>query len=139
MPKEKASIKLTGKHHYACGKRKRAIARIKLRKGTGKITINGKDIKEYIKVETLIPLIKTPLKLVKKENDFDITAKVEGGGQKGQAEAIRHGISKALLEYDAEMRLTLKKAGLITRDARIKERKKFGLKRARRAPQWSKR
>ena len=139
MPKEKSTTKSSGKYHYSCGKRKRAIARVKLQKGTGKMTINGKDVKEYIKVRALIHLIKTPLKLVKKENDFDVTVTVEGGGQKGQAEAIRHGISKALLEYDAEIRLTLKKAGLITRDARIKERKKFGLRRARRAPQWSKR
>ncbi|MFA6528934.1 MAG: 30S ribosomal protein S9 [Candidatus Gracilibacteria bacterium] len=139
MPKKETPIKLTGKYDYACGKRKRAIARVKLQKGTGKITVNGKDVKEYIKVGALIPLIKTPLKLVKKENDFDVVAVVKGGGQKGQAEAIRHGISKALLEYDSELRLTLKKAHLITRDSRIKERKKFGLKRARRAPQWSKR
>jgi len=129
----------SGKHYYACGKRKTSIARVKLYKGTGKITINDKDAKEYITIKELIHVIKSPLKLTKKENDFDIIAQVEGGGPCSQADAIRHGIAKALSGYDTEMRLPLKKAGHITRDSRIKERKKPGLRRARRSPQWSKR
>jgi len=133
------AIKLSGKYDYAAGKRKTAIARVRLHKGTGKIIINGKDAKEYIKVNELVSVMKAPLKLVKKAKEFDVSAKVLGGGQSGQAEAIRHGIAKALMEHDPELRPTLKKAGYITRDSRIKERKKYGLRKARRAPQWSKR
>ncbi len=143
MPKEETTkespIKLTGKYHYACGKRKTATARVRLYKGTGKIVINKQDAKQYLKVQDLIGIMTAPLKLVKKAKEFDISAKVVGGGQAGQAEAIRHGIAKALLEYDPELRTPLKKAGYITRDSRTKERKKYGLKKARRAPQWSKR
>ncbi len=137
--KQADQIKLTGKYHYACGKRKRAIARVRLHKGTGKVIINGKDSKEVLKPQSLLGVLKAPLKLVKKDKDFDVSALVVGGGSTGRAEAIRHGIAKALLEFDPELRSALKKAGYITRDARIKERKKPGLRKARRSPQWSKR
>ncbi len=143
MPKKDETttspIKLSGKYYYACGKRKTSVARVRLYKGTGKIVINNQEGREYLKVNELIGAMLAPLKLVKKVKDFDISAKVLGGGPTGQAEAIRHGIAKALLEYDAELRTTLKKAGYLTRDSRTKERKKYGLKKARRAPQWSKR
>ncbi|EKD47827.1 MAG: 30S ribosomal protein S9, partial [uncultured bacterium] len=125
---------MSEKYYSACGKRKTSIARVRLYKGTGKIIINERDAKEYLKIKELIGVMKSPLKLVKKEKDFDISVKVTGGGPTGQAEAIRHGISKALLEYDAELRPILKKGGYLTRDPRIKERKKYGLKKARRAP-----
>jgi len=138
-PTTSSPIKLNGKYYYACGKRKTSIARVRLYKGTGKVVINGKDGREHIKIDELIGTMLAPLKLVKKAKDFDISAKVVGGGPTGQAEAIRHGIAKALLEFDAELRTPLKKAGYITRDSRTKERKKYGLKKARRAPQWSKR
>lgn len=131
--------KFSGKYYYACGKRKTAVARVRLYKGTGKIIVNDQDIKQYLTIKDLLEVIRAPLALSKKEKDFDISAKVTGGGPAGQAEAIRHGIAKALLEYDADLRPPLKKAGYLTRDSRTKERKKYGLKRARRAPQWSKR
>ncbi len=134
-----APAKLSGKYNAACGKRKTAVARVRLYKGTGKFIINDQDAKKYISVNELMGVMLSPLKLVKKAKDFDISAKVSGGGKSGQAEAIRHGIAKALLEYDVELRPMLKKAGYITRDSRIKERKKYGLRKARRAPQWSKR
>lgn len=128
-----------GKYSYAHGKRKTAIALVKLYPGKGDITINEKSIDQYCTVKTLIGLIKTPLKITDNRNKFDIYVKVVGGGINAQAEAIRHGISKALVEIDPTYKSILKKEGLITRDSRIKERKKFGLKRARKAPQFSKR
>ncbi|MBU1018342.1 MAG: 30S ribosomal protein S9 [Patescibacteria group bacterium] len=132
-------VKFSGKYYYACGKRKTSIARVRLYKGTGKVIINGKDSKDYLPTSDLLEILKSPAKLVKKDKDFDISAKVLGGGSVGQAEAIRHGVAKALLVFDPELRPALKKAGFITRDSRIKERKKYGLKRARKSPQWSKR
>ncbi|MBT4917398.1 30S ribosomal protein S9 [Candidatus Peregrinibacteria bacterium] len=128
-----------GKYTYANGKRKSAVARVRLYKGTGEITINDKTISEYVAVKALIGLIKSPFKLTGHVNKFDVSAKVDGGGVTAQAEAVRHGIVKSLIEADPLAKPVLKKAGLITRDSRTKERKKFGLKRARKAPQFSKR
>lgn len=127
-------------YHYGLGKRKTAIARVRLyTNGKGAITINQKPIEEFLKTITGAHIIKSPLKLTGNTKTFDVSVKVDGGGTNAQAEAIRHGISRALLAYDNALRVTLKKAGLLTRDSRIKERKKPGLKRARRAPQFSKR
>jgi len=128
-----------GKYFYANGKRKTSVARVRLYKGKGVITVNNKPLNEYFALRILSGLIKSPLKMMGVEQKFDITAKVHGGGINSQAEAIRHGIAKALLEADPLNRPTLKKAKFLTRDARVKERKKFGLKRARRGPQFSKR
>lgn len=128
-----------GRYFYANGKRKTAIARVRLyENGKGEIVVNNKEAKDYFFGE-LIGKVKAPLKLANALKLFDVTAKIIGGGVSAQADALRHGISKALLEYDPELRPVLKKAGFLTRDARMKERKKFGLKRARRAPQWAKR
>jgi len=127
-------------YYYGTGKRKTAVAKVRLyEKGSGKITINDKPVKEYANTQKELMAIMAPLKLTGHEKTFDVSIKVSGGGKQGQAEAIRHGETKALLEFDAELRTTLKKAGYLTRDPRIKERKKPGLKGARRAPQWSKR
>jgi small subunit ribosomal protein S9 len=128
-----------GKYYYACGKRKTSIARVQMFKGTGEITINGRAVNEYLPVKTLVGTLKTPLTLTGTAKSFDIVVKVQGGGISSQAEAIRHGIAKALMAYDPLNKPTLKKAGFITRDSRIKERKKFGLKRARKGGQFSKR
>lgn len=125
---------------YAAGKRKTAIARVRMYpRGKGLITVNNKPLGEYFKLLTSTGIITSPLKLTGLNKEFDITVKVIGGGVSAQAEAIRHGISRALLLYNDTLRTTLKKAGFLTRDARSKERKKPGLKRARRAPQFSKR
>lgn len=138
--KEEKGMTFNGTYYYANGKRKTAVARVRLyEKGQGRIVINGKPMKNYLSVKETHEIVKTPLRLTDHLKDFDISVIVAGGGAHSQADAIRHGISKALLEFDAELRSTLKKAGLLTRDSRIKERKKFGLKRARRAPQFSKR
>ena len=128
-----------GKYYYACGKRKTSIAKVQMFKGSGEITINDRKVNEYLPVKTLVGTLKTPLTLTGTAKSFDIVVKVQGGGISSQAEAIRHGIAKALLIYDPLNKATLKKAGLLTRDSRIKERKKFGLKRARKGPQFSKR
>ncbi len=127
-------------YYYAAGKRKTAIARVKLvPKGKGVITINDRPMNDYFKTLIAPGIITSPLKMVGANKDFDIIVKVLGGGMNAQAEAIRHGIARALLIYNDTFRSTLKKAGFLTRDARVKERKKPGLKRARRAPQFSKR
>ena len=128
-----------GKYNYANGKRKTSVARVRLYKGAGKIMINNKDIKEFCDTKVMIGMIKEPLKHVGKQKDFDITVLVSGGGHMSQAQAARHGIARALVENDPLSKPVLKKAGLLTRDPRMKERKKFGLKRARKAPQFSKR
>ncbi len=128
-----------GKFFYASGKRKTAIARVKLYKGEGNIIINNKPINEYVTVKSLIGSIKSPFKLTGNDKKYDVSAVVIRGGVNAQAEAIRHGITKALIEADPLTKPSLKKAGFLTRDSRIKERKKFGLKRARRGPQFSKR
>ena len=125
--------------YYGTGRRKSSVARVRLVPGNGKITINGRTIDEYFGLDTLKLIVRQPLELTKTTDKFDVIAKVEGGGFTGQAGAIRHGISRALLQADAEYRSVLKKAGYLTRDPRMKERKKYGLKAARRAPQFSKR
>jgi len=125
--------------YYGTGRRKKAVARVRLVPGEGKITINGRDIDDYFGMETLKLIVRQPLVLTGTLNKFDVIASVKGGGFTGQAGAIRHGISRALLEADRELRPILKKAGFLTRDPRMKERKKYGLKKARRAPQFSKR
>lgn len=135
----KKIVQRTGQYYYANGKRKTSIAKVRLyTKGTGDISINNRPMEGYF-FGTLIGNVLSPLKLVSLEKAFDITVKVTGGGISSQADAVRHGISRGLITFDPELRPVLKKAGLLTRDSRIKERKKFGLKRARRAPQWAKR
>ncbi len=129
----------TKPYFYGTGRRKSSVARVRLYNGTGKITINDRTIDDYFGLETLKLIVRQPLALVGLEGKFDIVIRVTGGGVSGQAGAIRHGIARALLVYDAELRSQLKKAGFLTRDPRMKERKKYGLKAARRAPQFSKR
>ncbi|MGI6658312.1 MAG: 30S ribosomal protein S9 [Dethiobacteraceae bacterium] len=124
---------------YGTGRRKNAIARVRLVPGSGAITINNRDIDEYFGLETLKLIVRQPLKLTDTLDKFDVIAKVKGGGTTGQAGAIRHGIARALLMAEGNYRPALKSAGLLTRDPRMKERKKYGLKKARRAPQFSKR
>ena len=125
--------------YYGTGRRKSSVARVYLVPGTGKITINKRDIDEYFGLDTLKVIVRQPLALTETEGKFDVIVNVHGGGYTGQAGAIRHGISRALLQVDGEFRSTLKKAGFLTRDPRMKERKKPGLRKARRAPQFSKR
>ena len=125
---------------YGTGRRKSSVARVHLfPNGSGNITINGRDIEEYFGLETLKMVVRQPLNETNTLGKVDIIATVEGGGVSGQAGALRHGISRALLQVDPEFRPLLKKAGFLTRDPRMKERKKYGLKAARRAPQFSKR
>ena len=129
----------TKPYFYGTGRRKHSVARVRVYNGTGKITINGRDIDDYFGLETLKLLVNAPLVLTETQGKFDIVVNVVGGGCSGQAGAIRHGLSRALLQYNPELRPALKKAGFLTRDPRMKERKKYGLKAARRAPQFSKR
>jgi small subunit ribosomal protein S9 len=124
---------------YGTGKRKEAVARTRIYSGTGKIEINGRHVDEYFPRATLQMIIRQPLKLTRTIEKLDIRVNVDGGGMSGQAQAVRHGISRALLEYDPELRSALKRAGFLTRDARIKERKKYGLRGARARFQYSKR
>ncbi len=126
-------------YFYGTGRRKSSVARVRVYNGSGKIIINDRDIDDYFGLETLKLIVRQPLNLTGTLDKFDIVCRVAGGGVTGQAGAIRHGIARALLQYDAELRAELKKAGLLTRDPRMKERKKYGLKGARRAPQFSKR
>ena len=126
--------------YYGTGRRKSSVARVRLYKVTGKVTINERDIDDYFGLETLKLIVRQPLVLTGTEGQFDVVCRVSGGGVTGQAGAIRHGISRALLKFDNEtLRPKLKRAGFLTRDPRMKERKKYGLKAARRAPQFSKR
>ena len=125
--------------YYGTGRRKKAIARVYLMPGKGNITINKRSIDEYLGMETLKTIVRQPLVATDNVNKFDVLVNVHGGGYTGQAGAIRHGIARALVKADAEYRPTLKAAGFLTRDPRMKERKKYGLKGARRAPQFSKR
>ncbi len=125
--------------YQAVGRRKKAIARVRLIPGDGKIVINGRDIDNYFGLETLKMTVRQPLALTALEGRYDVLVNVYGGGLAGQAGAIRHGISRALVKADPELRPAVKKAGFLTRDPRMKERKKYGLKAARRAPQFSKR
>ena len=129
----------TKPYFYGTGRRKSSVARVRVYNGTGKITINGRDIDDYFGLETLKFIVRQPIALTDTLDKFDIVCNVTGGGITGQAGAIRHGLSRALLQYNEELRPTLKKAGFLTRDPRMKERKKYGLKAARRAPQFSKR
>lgn len=124
---------------YGTGRRKSSVARVYLVPGTGKITINKRDIDDYFGLETLKVIVRQPFAATETNEKFDVNVTVKGGGYTGQAGAIRHGISRALLQVDDEYRPLLKKAGFLTRDPRMKERKKYGLKAARRAPQFSKR
>ncbi len=124
---------------YGTGRRKKSIARVRLLEGTGVITINGKDINEYFGTEVLKTIVRQPLTATNTTAKYDVVAKVVGGGFTGQAGAIRHGIARALNEANSEFRPTLKANGYLTRDPRMKERKKYGLKKARKAPQFSKR
>ena len=126
-------------YFYGTGRRKKSVARVRVYPGTGKVIINDRDIDDYFGLETLKLIVRRPLALTETTEKFDVICKVQGGGVTGQAGAIRHGLSRALLQYDAELRPVLKKAGFLTRDPRMKERKKYGLKAARRAPQFSKR
>lgn len=125
--------------YYGTGRRKESIARVRLVPGDGRVVINEREMDEYFGLDTLKLIVKQPLVLTNTLGRYDVLVKVEGGGYTGQAGAIRHGISRALLEADPELRGSLKKAGFLTRDPRMKERKKYGLKAARRAPQFSKR
>ena len=125
--------------YLGTGRRKSSVARVRLVPGTGKITINKRDLEEYFGYETLKMIVRAPLVLTDTLGKYDVLVNVYGGGFTGQAGAIRHGISRALLDVDADYRAQLKKAGFLTRDPRMKERKKYGLKAARRAPQFSKR
>lgn len=124
---------------YGTGRRKNAIARVYLKPGKGEITVNNREVKEYLSQDILVMIVKQPLVVTETENKFDVIAKVTGGGVAGQAGAIRHGISRALIEADATMRPALKREGFLTRDPRMKERRKYGLKKARKASQFSKR
>ena len=126
-------------NYYGTGRRKTSVARVRLVPGAGKVTINGRDMEEYFGLETLELIVRQPLVLTEMVDKYDVLASVSGGGASGQAGAIRHGISRALLELDGELRPALKKAGFLTRDSREKERRKYGLKKARKASQFSKR
>ena len=126
-------------YFYGTGRRKKSVARVRVYPGTGKIIINDRDIDNYFGLETLKLIVRQPLALTETSEKFDVICKVQGGGVTGQAGAIRHGLSRALLQFDENLRPALKKAGFLTRDPRMKERKKYGLKGARRAPQFSKR
>ena len=130
---------MASEKYYGTGRRKSSVARVYLVPGTGKVTINKKDMDEYFGLETLKIIVRQPLGATNMADKFDVIVNVKGGGFTGQAGAIRHGIARALNKYDLDLRPTLKKAGYLTRDPRMKERKKYGLKKARRAPQFSKR
>ena len=129
----------TNPYFYGTGRRKESVARVRLYAGTGKITINDRDIDDYFGLETLKLIVRQPLTLTETGEKLDVVCRVNGGGVTGQAGAIRHGLSRALLQASDEFRPLLKKEGFLTRDPRMKERKKYGLKAARRAPQFSKR
>ena len=130
---------MASEKYYGTGIRKSSVARVYLVPGTGQVTINKKDMDEYFGLETLKIIVRQPLEATNMADKFDVIVNVKGGGFTGQAGAIRHGIARALNKYDLDLRPTLKKAGYLTRDPRMKERKKYGLKKARRAPQFSKR
>ncbi|MCF0122207.1 MAG: 30S ribosomal protein S9 [Lachnospiraceae bacterium] len=130
---------MVSEKYYGTGRRKKSVARVYLIPGIGKITINKRDINEYFDLEILKTVVRQPLIITEKNDKFDVLVNVYGGGYTGQAGAIRHGIARALFQADSEDKLVLKRAGYLTRDPRMKERKKYGLKDARRAPQFSKR
>ena len=126
-------------YYYGTGRRKSSVARVRVYEGTGKFTINNRDIDDYFGLDTLKLIARQPMALTDTLGKFDIVCTVAGGGVTGQAGAIRHGLSRALLQYSEDLKPVLKKAGFLTRDSRMKEHKKYGLKAARRAPQFSKR
>lgn len=130
---------MIGNYNYSTGRRKSSVARVFIKRGTGKIVINGRDINEFFKRETGRMIVMQPLQLTENLETFDIMVNVTGGGESGQAGAVRHGITRALIDYDAGLKPVLSAAGLVTRDAREVERKKVGLRKARRAKQFSKR
>ena len=130
---------MIGNYNYGTGRRKSSVARVFIKRGTGKIVINGRDLKDFFKRETGRMIVMQPLQLTENTETFDIMVNVAGGGESGQAGAVRHGITRALIDYDANLKSVLSNAGLVTRDAREVERKKVGLKKARRAKQFSKR
>ena len=130
---------LERQHHYGTGRRKTAVARVFIRPGKGAITVNGRPVDEFFSRETGRMVVRQPLEVTKTTASFDIKINVDGGGESGQAGAVRHGITRALIQYDAALKPALKKAGLVTRDARAVERKKVGLHKARRRGQYSKR
>ena len=130
---------MSNTRYYGTGRRKSSVARVYLVPGTGKVTINKRDIDEYLGLETLKVIVRQPLVATETVDKFDVLVNVKGGGFTGQAGAIRHGIARALCEADGAYRPALKKAGFLTRDPRMKERKKYGLKKARKSPQFSKR
>ena len=125
--------------YYGTGRRKTSVARVRLVPGEGNVTINGRDMQDYFGLKTLELIVRQPLNLTETVDKYDVIANVTGGGASGQAGAIRHGITRALMQLDAEFRPALKKAGFVTRDPREKERRKYGLKKARKSPQFSKR
>jgi small subunit ribosomal protein S9 len=130
---------MIGNYNYGTGRRKSAVARVFLKSGSGKIVVNGKPANEYFSRETGLMVIRQPLELTNNLETFDIMVNVHGGGESGQSGAVRHGITRALIDYDAALKSALSKAGFVTRDAREVERKKVGLRKARRAKQFSKR
>ncbi len=130
---------MIGTYNYGTGRRKSSVARVFIKRGTGKIVINGRSIDEYFQRETGRMIARQPLELTNNATAFDIQVNVDGGGESGQAGAVRHGIARALIDYDATLKPTLSRAGLVTRDAREVERKKVGLRKARRRKQFSKR
>ena len=130
---------MIGNYNYGTGRRKSSVARVFIKRGTGKIVINGRDLNEFFKRETGRMIVMQPLQLTENVETFDIMVNVTGGGDSGQAGAVRHGITRALIDYDAGLKPVLSAAGLVTRDAREVERKKVGLRKARRAKQFSKR
>ncbi len=138
MSEDKA-LTFKGTYFYANGKRKTSVARVRMYKGTGRVIVNGKEAREYFSTDEMINAFMAPLVLTENAKNFDISAMVDGGGLNSQAEALRHGIARALVSAEAGNRATLKPEGYLTRDSRKRERKKFGLHRARRAPQFSKR
>ncbi len=130
---------MIGEYHYGTGRRKSAVARVFIKAGSGRFTVNGKPVDEYFSRETGRMLVRQPLILTQRTDSLDIMVNVHGGGESGQAGAVRHGITRALIEYDESLKPVLRKAGLVTRDAREVERKKVGLHKARRRKQFSKR
>ncbi len=130
---------MIGNYNYGTGRRKSSVARVFIKRGTGKIVIDGRDLNDFFKRETGRMIVMQPLQLTENTETFDIMVNVVGGGESGQAGAVRHGITRALIDYDANLKSVLSNAGLVTRDAREVERKKVGLKKARRAKQFSKR
>jgi len=130
---------MIGNWNYGTGRRKSSVARVFMKKGTGQITVNGKPVEEYFGRQTSIMIVKQPLFLTNNAEAFDIKVNVHGGGESGQAGAVRHGVTRALIDYDAALKPELSRAGFVTRDAREVERKKVGRRKARRGPQYSKR